>query len=186
MPGKSARPNDADEDARLLGGSAVDFGQFYERHERFVLSIFLRQRTSAEAAADLAAETFARALAGRRRFEPSRGAPRAWLAGIARHVLIESLRAGRTQDRVRRRLRVERLELDDAAIERINELADEKALAALDELPEDQRIAVRGRVVDEHEYDLLASRLRCSDSVVRKRVSRGIEAMRARLEQERT
>lgn len=38
-------------------------------------------------ARDLAAETFAQAFAGKRRFDPGRGEARAWLFGIAQNLL---------------------------------------------------------------------------------------------------
>jgi RNA polymerase sigma factor (sigma-70 family) len=168
------------DDVELLGGDAEAFGQVYLRHEDFVLSVFLRRCGSADLAADLTAETFARALAGRRAFDPSRGEPRGWLYGIARHVLADSLARGRVEDSARRELRLERLALDDEAISRIEELAGN---AALDGLPQDQQTAVRGRVLHEAEYEELARALRCSPSVVRQRVSRGLRALRARLQE---
>jgi DNA-directed RNA polymerase specialized sigma24 family protein len=58
------------------------------------------------------------------------------------------------------------------------------ALARIAALPADQREAVVGRVVEERGYDELAARLECSESVVRQRVSRGLRAMRARIEEE--
>ena len=52
-------------DAELLAGDAEAFGRFYARHEDFVLALFARRvgPGHAELAADLAAETFAGALA---------------------------------------------------------------------------------------------------------------------------
>jgi len=149
--------------------------------------VFLRRLGGgkAELAADLTAETFAEAVASRRSFDASRGEPRAWLYGIARRVLADSWERGRVRDRARRRLRVERLTLDDEAIARIDELTGGAAMAALEGLPEDQRLAVRGRVLDESEYEELARTLRCSPSVVRQRVSRGLRTMRDRLEDSR-
>jgi RNA polymerase sigma factor (sigma-70 family) len=173
---------DPDADADLLAGDALAFGEFYARHEEFILSVFMFRCSSSELAADLTAETFARALAGRRSFDRSRGVPRGWLYGIARHVLADSVARGRVEDSARRELRLERLELDDEAIARIEQLTGNAALAALQELPEDQRTAVRGRVLEEAGYDELARALRCSESVVRKRVSRGLGALRRRLE----
>jgi RNA polymerase sigma factor (sigma-70 family) len=170
-------------DVELLAGDAEAFGRFYARHEDFVLSVLLRRCGSAELAADLTAETFARALAGRHAFDASRGEPRGWLYGIARHVLSASLARGRVEDSVRRELGLRRLSIDDEAITRIEELIGDVAIAALDDLPEDQRIAVRGRVLDEAEYEELATALRCSPSVVRKRVSRGLRALRERLQE---
>src|ERR1035437_3163567 len=136
-------------DVELLAGDAEAFGRFYARHEDFVLSVLLRRCGSAELAADLTAETFARALAGRNAFDASRGEPRGWLYGIARHVLSDSLAHGRVDDSTRRQLSLERLALDDEAITRIEELTGDVALAALDGLPQDQRIAVPGRVLKE-------------------------------------
>jgi RNA polymerase sigma factor (sigma-70 family) len=86
---------------------------------------------------------------------------------------------------VRRRLGMEPLHLDDDALARIDELTGDEALAALDELPDDQREAVRAHVLDERGYDELAAELRCSQSVVRQRVSRGLRALRSRLEAQR-
>jgi RNA polymerase sigma factor (sigma-70 family) len=170
-------------DVELLAGDAEAFGQFYARHEDFVLSVFLRRCGGAELAADLTAETFARALAGRNAFDASRGEPRGWLYGIARHVLADSLARGRVEDSIRRELSLERLALDDEAITRIEELTGDVALAELDGLPPDQRTAVRGRVLEGAEYEELARALRCSPSVVRQRVSRGLRALRQRLQE---
>ncbi len=169
-------------DGALLAGGPQEYGAFYLRHEASVLGFLLRRVGKAELAADLCAETFARALESRRSFDPRRGEPRAWLFGIARHVLAESLERGRVLDATRMRLAFEPLVLDDEDIERLAELADEPAVAALEELPSEQRDAVAGRVIDERAYDELAASLRCSNSLVRQRVSRGLRALRERLE----
>lgn len=170
------------DDAELLAGDAEAFGVFYARHEDAVLAFFLRRVRRADVAADLTAETFAAALGSRRTHDPSRGEARGWLFGIARNVLLASLRRGRVEDDARRRLGLERLVLDDAALARVEELAGAPVLAALDDLPPDQRAAVAGRVVDERSYAELAAALRCSESVVRQRVSRGLRTLRSRLE----
>lgn len=169
-------------DAQLLAAGPDGFGRFYLRHEDAVLAFFMRRTRSAELAADLAAETFARALEGRRGFDASRGEGRGWLFGIAKHVLSESIGKGRVQDAARRRIGLERLELDDDAIARIDALTGEAATKALGGLPADQRLAVEGRVLAGESYDELAARLRCSTGVVRQRVSRGLRVLRDRLE----
>jgi DNA-directed RNA polymerase specialized sigma24 family protein len=51
-------------------------------------------------------------------------------------------------------------------------------------LPADQAQAVRERVVEERSYEQIAAAMRCSPSVVRKRVSRGLATMRAAIEEE--
>ena len=66
------------------------------------------------------------------------------------------------------------LVLTDETVERIAAL-DRTALALVEELPGDQQDAVRARVIDERDYADIAKDLRCSEAVVRKRVSRGLE-----------
>jgi RNA polymerase sigma factor (sigma-70 family) len=170
------------EDSDLLAGDAAAFGTFYARHEDAMLAFFLRRVRRADLAADLTAETFAAALGSRHTHDPSRGEARGWLFGIARNVLATSLRRGQVEDDARRRLGMERLVLDDAALARVEELAGSPVLAALDDLPPDQRAAVAGRVVQERSYEELAAALQCSESVVRQRVSRGLRTLRSRLQ----
>ena len=179
------RERDPRPDPDLLHGDARAFAAFYRRHEDAVLGFFLRRTRQADLAADLTAETFARALAGRRTFDPELGEAGAWLFGIARNLLLRSLERGRVEDHARRRLGLEPLVLDDSALARIDELEGDRALTALEGLPEEQRVAVHGRVLDERDYAALAAELACSESVVRQRVSRGLRALRTRLEADR-
>ncbi len=178
-------PRLPDDDAALLVGGPRAFARFYDRHERGMLAFFARRVRQPDVAADLTAETFARALAGRERFDPAAGLPRAWLFGIARHVLSDSLRAGEVECATRQRLGMAPIALDDQQIAAINELACDDALAALGDLPEDQQYAVRAHVLDDRCYDELAVELDCSAGVVRQRVSRGLRALRNRLEGQR-
>jgi DNA-directed RNA polymerase specialized sigma24 family protein len=46
-----------------------------------------------------------------------------------------------------------------------------------------RRSGARARVIEGREYDEIAEELRCSPSLVRKRVSRGLGAMRSKLEE---
>lgn len=167
-----------------LDAAPEAFAVFYRRHVAGLLGYFLRRTGDPELAADLCAETFAAALDGARRFDPARGPAVAWLYGIARRLLSHAQRRGAVEDRARRRLGMAPLDLTDAAIERIEALAgSERALAdALADLPPDQRAAVQARVLDEHEYGDIALAAQTSESVIRKRVSRGLAGMRARLE----
>jgi RNA polymerase sigma factor (sigma-70 family) len=158
------------------------FGAFYRRHEDRMLSYFLARVGDPEVAADLTAETFAAALASAHRFKPRREPAAAWLFGIAGNTLAMSRRRGRVEARVRARLGMAPLELSDDAIERIAEL-DHVALALVNDLPADQQEAVRARVIDERDYADIAKDMRCSEAVVRKRVSRGLKAMRTHLEE---
>ncbi len=46
-----------------------------------------------------------------------------------------------------------------------------------------ERDAVRARVVDERTYASIAAEMRCSELVIRKRVSRGLARLRKSLEE---
>ena len=175
-------------DDELLARSRAEpdaFGAFYCRHEDAVLRFFLRRTRRAELAADLTAETFAAALESAERFRPGPAPAEAWLFGIARNVLMSSLRRGSVEDRARNALEMPPLALTDQALDRVEELMDAAKAAPLLELvhdlPSAQRAAVKARVIDELPYGEIASSLGCSESVVRQRVSRGLRTLRLRL-----
>lgn len=180
--------HDRRSDAELLACSARDpaaFGIFYERHEEVVLLFLLRRTADAELAADLTAETFAQALSSAHRFRAGPTPAAGWLVGIARNVLAMSRRRGRVEEAARRRLGMQPVVLDDEGLARIEELGrDEEVARRLEALPADQREAVVARVVAERDYADIARDLRCSESVVRKRVSRGLTGLRRQMEGE--
>ncbi len=159
------------------------FDHFYVRHERLVLAYFRRRTPSADVAVDLTAETFVAALASARRFRPGREPAVAWLLGIARHKLLNSIKRGRVEDRARRKLGSARLEYDDEELARVDRLGVISAIELLARLPDDQAAAVRVRILEEQPYDVVAARLRCSELVARKRVSRGLATLRNVLEE---
>lgn len=164
--------------------SAEAFGFFYERHFASVLAFFRRRTRGPEEAFDLAAETFAAALAAVPRFRPGPEPAQAWLFAIARNKLSESVRGGRVQDEARRALAMQPIELDDEAIKLLEETSDGPAVALLETLSPDQRQAVEGRYLEERGYPEIARDLRCSESVARKRASRGLATLRAQLGRE--
>lgn len=180
---------DSDDDRLLERHAAGDpeaFVSFYRRHLPAILGWLVRRTRDPEVAADLAAETFAAALIAAPRYRPGEHPALAWLYGIAAHKLADSRRDGQVQDRARRRLRFEPLVLEDEDLARVEDCASlpEPALEeALGTLPEGQRAAVLARVADEEPYDEIARRLHCSEMVVRQRVSRGLRALRSRLEE---
>ena len=106
-------------DAELLrAGTAEGFEEVYNRHAAQVFA-WSRARVG-EHAADLTAEVFARAWLGRSRFRHETDASALpWLLGIARNVLLESLRKRRVEDAARRRLGMPRLL--DASLDAIHD-----------------------------------------------------------------
>jgi RNA polymerase sigma factor (sigma-70 family) len=172
-----------DTDEQLLTrGDAASFERLYLRHVDELLGFFARRTRDAELAADLTAETFAAALTARRRYRPQKGSAGAWLYGIALKKLADAQRKGYAEDRARRRLGMERIDLTDADIARIEALAGERTASLLVAgLPPDQRAAVVGHVVQGRSYEEIAGELGTSEAVVRKRVSRGLAAVRQRM-----
>jgi RNA polymerase sigma factor (sigma-70 family) len=118
-------------------------------------------------------------LASVRRYQPDPDPAIAWLLGIARHVLLSSLRRGRVADRARARMGVPTLAIDDDDLDRIDALGRRSARELLASLPSDQAEAIRARVFEELPYEDVAARLKCSSLVARKRVSRGLATLRS-------
>jgi RNA polymerase sigma factor (sigma-70 family) len=181
------------DDAELLAatvrGDADAYATFYRRHLALVIAFCLRSTGDREMAADLSSEVFATALSVAPRFDPGlHRSAEPWLLGIAQNKLRESRRRGRVQDAIRRRLQMEPLDPADYDLERVEQLAGEgdgALTAALASLTEAERDAIHARVVEERSYDEIAQTLGCSESVVRKRVSRGLSRARRKISSSR-
>lgn len=171
-------------DAQLLAAIARcddrAFSAFYRRHLGMVVGWYAR-RTDPELAPDLTAEVFAAVLIGAERYEPTHDSAAGWLLGIARNVLGHSVRRGHVDARARQRLGASPMTVEDDDLARVLELADDQASSLLADLPVDERMAVRARVIEERDYGEIAQSLGCSQMVIRKRVSRGLARLRARM-----
>src|SRR3954467_3044883 len=115
----------ATDEELLSARDAASFELFYCRHVDALLGFFARRTRDPELAADLAAETFAAALASRRRYRPEAGAAAGWLYGIGTKKLADAQRRGYAEMRARRRMGMERIELDDDDFARIEALGAE-------------------------------------------------------------
>jgi RNA polymerase sigma factor (sigma-70 family) len=179
-------PSDA-ELLRRAGRDADAFGVFYDRHVTAVLAYFARRTGCAQTAQDLTAETFAEAFAHRRRYRDTGAPASAWLMSIARHKLARFYERGAVDRRARRRLGIPARAVDDASLERIEELA---ATAELREqvargvacLSPALSEAVSLRVVEELPFVEVARRLGCSEAAARTRVSRALSCLHDCLE----
>jgi RNA polymerase sigma-70 factor (ECF subfamily) len=164
-------------------GDSEAFGTFYLRHRDAVLRFCGRRAGSPDAVADLTAETFAtalQALHGPR--PPAVESGVAWLLGIARHKIADAYRRGAVDDRARQRIGMDPLRLEPSDVETILELAEEgDAVLAASALPESQRSALFGRVVEQRTYEELARELGTTETVTRKRVSRALRTLKNRM-----
>ena len=179
-------------DSELLIASRTEpeaFTELYRRHAEDLLRYFARRTLDPETAAELTAETFAEAFASRGSYRDQGVNGVAWLYGIARHRLGRFFRNGRVDADARRKLGMPERDLPPDDYERIEDLIDfapirEALVEALETLSEDQREAMRLRVIDGLGYAEVAKRLRCSEQSARQRVSRGLRKI-ALLLQER-
>lgn len=166
---------------------AASLSGLYGAHAKRMLVYFSRRVLDVETAADLTAETFAQAFSDRRQFrgrteEEAIG----WLYGIARHQLSHYFRSGHAERRAMTRLGVDRPQLEDDEIARIEELAGVAELRGrvalvMDGLSAEQHEVLRMRVVEERSYEEIALATGQSEQTVRARVSRGLKALAAQV-----
>jgi RNA polymerase sigma-70 factor, ECF subfamily len=170
----------ATDDELLTCPDPEAFGLFYARHLAGVEAYFAR-RVGREAAADLAAETFASALVARRRFIPREKTPAVgWLYAIAARRLVDFQRRELSGQRT--------LELlaGEAAVRQPTAPAPATVAVDLDlgllrHLSPDQRHAILAHIVEGRNYRQIASASRVSEASIRQRVSRGLSALRGPL-----
>lgn len=174
-------------DVALLRGALTDpesFGVFYRQNAERLYRWLLRETRDAQTAADLTAETFAVALAGLKQFrggEPGSGV--AWLFGIARNQIRRWHHHRRVDANARQRLGMSERAWIPSEVEDIDNRLDAEMLsaelaAAFDDLPVNQREALRLHVLDGWSNAEVAHDLGISEANVRMRVARGLGALR--------
>jgi RNA polymerase sigma factor (sigma-70 family) len=148
----------------------VDFERLFEDHFDAIYG-YLARRVGPDLARDLAAETFTRAYAGRKRFDPARGEPRAWLFGIAHNLLRRHYR-----DEERRLQAFARIELREETT------SDEPWVAeALSVLSREERDALLLFAWADLSYDQIAEALGLPIGTVRSRLNRARTRLRDEL-----
>jgi RNA polymerase sigma factor (sigma-70 family) len=176
-------------DAELVRRARRDpdaFLQLYVRHAPRIHR-WLRARAGDEdAALDLTAETFARALTALRDYRADAGAFAAWLHGIAQNLLLVYLRERRVETAARKRLGIPlgpyAGEFDDVDRRLVAEARRAELAAALEALPDKQREALELRVLEQLPYAEIGSRLGCSTGAARVRVTRALRALHSHFE----
>jgi RNA polymerase sigma-70 factor (ECF subfamily) len=165
----------------------TDFAAFYGEHAESLLLFFTRRTYDVEVARDLTAETFAAALDSRDRFRGTTGhEAAAWLYAIATHRFGRYMRRGAVELRAVRKLGLQLSAVGPDEQDRVIELAGLAEMRGavahvFSLLSDEQRAAVRLRVVDDLSYPEVAERLCISESAARARVSRGLRQLAAAL-----
>lgn len=163
------------------------FEAFYRAHAPALLRYFERRTPDVEVAADLTAETFARAFEHRGQFRgTTEREAGGWLYAIARRQLVGFERRGLVEERAVARLAAWEPQVSEDEHERVEALADLGRLRAeltraLKELTPPARLAVRLRVLDGLDYLQIAERLGMNEPAARARVSRALRELRGLL-----
>lgn len=167
---------------------AEGFVALYRRESPMLLTFCARRVLDAETALDLVAETFAQAFKARASFRGrTHEEARAWLLTIARRQIARYLHKGRLDRRLVERVgfEVPAMAPDEIAeVERRAGLPELRGTlgAELAKLSDDQREALRLRVIEEQSYAQVARSLGITEATARARVSRGLRAMSVALE----
>lgn len=115
--------HDTGQQVHGIGSDPDVFEAFYRRHLDAVSGFVARRVTDPHRAADLTADIFLAAIDASGRYSTERGAPGAWLIGIARNVIADDVRQRARERRAVGRIRGRRL-LDPDSIARIEERID--------------------------------------------------------------
>lgn len=172
-------------DNTLIEASLTDARAFDEIFQRHRISIFrfVSRRVGQADAADLTAETFARAFEARHRFDILRPSVRSWLLGIASHVCIDHLRRSglrrRRQDEVAAGWLYRSEDEADESAANVDARMFGPALAeALRALPETDRQALLLYAVTRLTYEEIAEVLAIPIGTVRSTLHRARRRMR--------
>lgn len=172
------------DDAALIAGSRVDpelFGTLYDRYCDQIYGYVYRRLNDREAAEDVTAEVFVKALRAVDGYRPAAGPFVAWLYGIARNAVIDHLRARRST-----------VSLDHAAdaadraapvdVQAIDRVEAAKVWEAIERLTDAQRIAVTLRLGQDLPIAAIAQHLGRTEGAVKLLLNRGLAAVRLQLE----
>lgn len=174
----------AQRDVRRIRTDPDALEAFYREHFDAVQRFVARRVSSPELAADLTADVFLAAMESAERYRADRGAPAAWLYGIARHVVwAEHRRAGR--ERAAPPIAGSAL-LDGEDVADILARIDAEAGArelyrAMDALPESERAVLELVAVDQLPVTEAADALGVGKVAARVRLHRARRRMRAQL-----
>ncbi|MFZ0041874.1 MAG: RNA polymerase sigma factor [Solirubrobacteraceae bacterium] len=174
-------------DASLLAAARHDPDAFRELYERYAVAVheyFVRRTHNRATSLDLTAETFAQAWLVRARFrDEANGSAAPWVYGIARNVLLMSIRRGAIERRATERLGLqEHLDRPEPVEDPVPEGTWADGVdELLDTLPAHQRDAVRLRVLEDLEYSDVARALGTTPAAARVRVHRGLRALKRHL-----
>lgn len=164
--------------AAIARGERAALRALYAAESARLFGVCLRILHDRAAAADATQDTFLRVWDRADRFDPARGAPRAWLAAIARHVALDLARArGRELPSDDPGLGDTPVEADPVAA--LDATADAVRLrACLERLEEKNRRSILLAFVDGLSHAQIAARLELPLGTVKAWIRRGLASLK--------
>ncbi len=174
------------EQLRWIATDPEIFEAFYREHVEVIQGFLARRVGDREHAADLTAEVFLAAIGASHRYRSARGAPKTWLYGIARTVVVICRRRIAREVARDERLRASALLDEDDALRmdaRLNAAAQSRRLyAATDRLPDAEQAVLELVALDELSVVEAAAAARVRPLIARLRLLRARRKLRAELE----
>jgi RNA polymerase sigma-70 factor (ECF subfamily) len=170
--------------ARVAAGDSRALETLYDRYSRVVYGTALRILGAVEPAEEVVQETFWRVWRRSSTFQPGRGHVSAWILGIAHNLAIDELRRQRarpspvydSEDRpVLRDLEDRRMDVAGVALE-----AEQRRLiiAALEQIPIEQREAIELAYFSGLSQSEIAERLQNPLGTIKTRIRLGLQKLR--------
>jgi RNA polymerase sigma-70 factor (ECF subfamily) len=175
-----------DPDLACIAADPDAFEAFYREHLASVRRFVARRVDDPHLVADLTAEVFLAAIDSASSYRPERGAPAAWIVGVARHVVAKEFRRQARERRTAGRISGRRL-LDPDSFARIEDQIDAERdartlFSALAALPRRERELMELVALDGLSVTEAAAVLGVKPGTARVRLHRG----RARLHKQVT
>ncbi len=166
----------------MAGGDQSALAALYDRHATPVYSLALRIVRRPEDAEDVTQQVFTQAWQSSARYDASRGVVAAWLLMIARSRALDFLRrrnparAGTSDDDV-----LSAIPDTDPSVEYVVATREQvdRVRAAIEALPEDQRVAVELAYYDGLTQTEIAARISTPLGTVKTRVRTALQTLRA-------
>lgn len=186
--GNDQRP-DAEIVSAVLAGETAQFGIMVERYERLMYSYLLPQVRSLQEAEDIAQEAFIKAFRHLSSFDTSRKFA-AWLLKIARNVMIDRFRRLRNEpanttvpEDCLARMKSPLPKSDPAMHVEIHEEF-RRTFRNILALPEDLRVPLIMRILQEIPYEEIAEILALPLQTVKNRIFKARQALRGKRDTE--
>lgn len=183
MAGAEGSPDwEAEVRARLCAGEEAALGELYDQYASLVFGLALRVIGERRAAEDVCQDVFLYLWERPEVFDPERGSLRTWIGTLAHrravdHVRREEARRRRTAREAARRATAEP-DVDELAVALVSA---ERVRAALDVLPEEQRVAIHLAYFGGRTYRQVADELGIPEGTAKSRLRLGLRRVAAAL-----